>query len=85
MIVNKDQALELAEKFLMVQLNRVVQRENIKVTNCGIDWDVTVETTPMISGQPKEIIEFQIRCDGRVHGWTVKSLSGKMKRGKELN
>ncbi len=80
MIVNKDQALELAEKFLMVQLKRVVQRENIKVTSNALllpspilRWDVTAETTPMISGQPKEIIEFQIRCDGRVHGWTVKS------------
>jgi hypothetical protein len=59
MQITKEQALELADKYLLYTGN-IVLRNNITVSGSAEGWSIVAETTPVILGMQTEIITFSI-------------------------
>jgi len=64
--ISEQEAKELAEKYLSVELHHIVLRQNIKVTKSGDKWNIEAITTPVTIGDRKERIKFTIEEYGRV-------------------
>lgn len=71
MPINQEQALELADKYLLHIQGKIVLRENITISKSHEGWRIVAKTTPMIIGMPKEIIQFTIDVDSGEVGVTI--------------
>ena len=62
MVFSQNQAVEIAEKYLLIK-DKVVLRDNITVTKNSDGWRITAKTTPIVIGKSKEIIQFIINFE----------------------
>lgn len=63
MTITQEQALELAEKYILQALRRIVLKENISVSRSHEGWAIVAKTTPMAVEMPTERIEFTIDAE----------------------
>jgi len=63
MTINKEQALELADKWLLGIEGKVVLRDNITISRNHEGWRIVAKTTPLIVGMQTEILQFSIDAD----------------------
>ncbi|MCW4023342.1 MAG: hypothetical protein NWF02_09310 [Candidatus Bathyarchaeota archaeon] len=59
MQITKEQALELAEKYLLYTA-KIALRDNISVSENVTEWQIHAKTTPIITGMRTEIMKFSI-------------------------
>jgi hypothetical protein len=59
MIITQEQALELADKYLL-NTGRVALRDNISVSKSVEGWRIFAKTTPIILGMDTEMTSFSI-------------------------
>ena len=59
-MITKEQALELADKWLLKLESKVVLRDNMTVWKSDEGWIIRAKTTPIILGMQIEIMRFSI-------------------------
>lgn len=62
-MITKEQALELADKWLLSVENKVVLRDNMIIWKSGNEWNISAKTTPIILGRQTEILKFSIDAE----------------------
>lgn len=60
MPISREQALELADKWLLHFEGRIVLRDNIAIRKSAEGWSIVARTTPVILGMQTEIMKFSI-------------------------
>ena len=60
MPITKEQALELADKWLLRFERKVVLRDNMTIWKSNGGWSIRAKTTPIILGMQTEIMRFSI-------------------------
>jgi hypothetical protein len=63
MSITKEQALELADKWLLCFEGKVVLRDNMNIIKSAEGWRITAKTTPIILGMETEIMNFSINAE----------------------
>lgn len=63
MPITKEQALELADKWLLAIEEKVVLKDNITISRNHEGWSIVAKTTPIIAGRQTEIMQFSIDVD----------------------
>jgi hypothetical protein len=71
MPINKEQALELADKYLLHFQGHMVLRDNITISRKNNKWVINAETIPLTIGEPIEGISFDIDVDSGEFGATI--------------
>jgi len=59
-MITKEQALELADKWLLKFEGKVVLRDNMTIWKSDEGWSIRAKTTPVILGMRTEIMRFSI-------------------------
>ncbi len=70
MPINQEQALELADKYLLHD-EKIALRDNISVSRSAKEWRIVAKTTPIILGMETEIITFPIDMETGEVGVTI--------------
>lgn len=60
MPITKEQALELADKWLLKFEGKAVLRDNMTIWKSNEGWSIRAKTTPIILGMQTEIMRFSI-------------------------
>jgi len=63
MSITKEQALELADKWLLKFEGKVVLRDNMNINKSAEGWRITARTIPIILGMETEIMNFSINAE----------------------
>ena len=62
-MITKEQALELADKWLLAFEREVVLRDNMTIWKSDEGWSIRAKTTPIILGMRPEILLFSIDAE----------------------
>jgi hypothetical protein len=62
-MITKEQALELADKWLLAFEKEVVLRDNMTIWKSDEGWSIRAITTPIILGMQTEILQFSIDAE----------------------
>lgn len=63
MPITQEQALELADKWLLGFEGKVVLRDNMNISKSAEGWRIVAKTTPIITGMETEIMTFSINAE----------------------
>ena len=84
MPITKEQALEIADKYLFYT-GKIVLRDNISVRKSARGWEILPKTTPIILGMPTEITTFPIDTETGEVGVSITQTASITDVLKEIN
>jgi hypothetical protein len=74
-IITKEQAIEIADKYLFLYCGKTALKDNISATKGAKGWAILAITTPIISGQETYIENFEIDMETGEVGVVISSIA----------